>query len=231
MQKLPDIRVLYEDNHLIVLNKKPSQIVQGDKTGDVPLDDLVRGYIRTKYNKPGKVYLGVVHRLDRPVSGCILYARTSKALGRMNALFQQGAVRKVYWAVVESAPPQKSGTLRQYLLKNQKQNKSYTVDKTRKGAKLAVLNYTFLAESDHYYLLEVDLQTGRHHQIRAQLASMGCIVKGDLKYGAKRSNPDKSIGLHARTLSFRHPVKKEPLTINAPLPEDPLWQYFSSVVS
>jgi len=178
--------VLYEDNHIIIVNKRSSDLVQGDGTGDEPLDDMVRAYIKEKYNKPGDVFLGVVHRLDRPVSGCVVYARTSKALSRLSELFRTREVKKCYWAIVTDRPPEEEGTLRSYLKKNEKQNKSYVYDKEVKGSKLADLSYRLLARSERYYLLEVDLYTGRHHQIRAQLAAAGCPVKGDMKYGAKR---------------------------------------------
>ena len=215
------IEVLYEDNHLIAVNKKSGDIVQGDKTGDTPLSDFVKAYIKKKYNKAGEVFLGTIHRLDRPTSGIILYARTSKALSRMNEQFRNKEVQKTYFAVVDNPPPNTSGTLDNYLQKNQKQNKSY-VTKDNNG-KHAILNYKLLKKLDNYFLLEIKPQTGRHHQIRVQLANMGCIIKGDLKYGAKRSNKDASIHLLAQKLEFIHPVKKEPITIVSPTPKDSVW--------
>jgi len=221
--------VLYEDNHIIIVNKRSSDLVQGDGTGDEPLDDIVRAYIREKYNKPGDVFLGVVHRLDRPVSGCVVYARTSKALSRLSELFRTREVRKTYWAIVSERPPAEEGTLSSYLKKNESQNKSYVYNKEVKGSKLAELSYRVLARSERYYLVEVDLQTGRHHQIRAQLAAAGCPIKGDLKYGSKRSNEGGGISLHSRRISFVHPVKKEEITIEAPLPDDRIWKLFSDL--
>jgi len=221
--------VLYEDNHIIIVNKRSSDLVQGDGTGDEPLDDMVRAYIKEKYNKPGDVFLGVVHRLDRPVSGCVVYARTSKALSRLSELFRTREVKKCYWAIVTDRPPEEEGTLRSYLKKNEKQNKSYVYDKEVKGSKLADLSYRLLARSERYYLLEVDLYTGRHHQIRAQLAAAGCPVKGDLKYGAKRSNEGGGISLHSRRVSFVHPVKKEEISVVAPLPDDRIWKLFKNI--
>jgi 23S rRNA pseudouridine1911/1915/1917 synthase len=220
-------RVLFEDNHLLILNKRPSEIVQGDKTGDIPLVESVKEYVRIKYNKPGNVYLGLVHRIDRPVSGCVIFARTDKALSRMNKLIQERKISKIYWAVVKNKPPKESDTLQHYLLKNEKQNKSYSVKKDMKGALKAELSYTIIGKSDNYYLLEIELFTGRHHQIRAQLAEMGCPVKGDLKYGYPRSNPDASIHLHARKVEFIHPVKNEKITVIAPAPDEVLWNHFS----
>ncbi len=225
------ITVLLEDNHLIVINKKASQIVQGDKTGDVPLSEHLKNYLKVKYNKPGKVFLGVVHRLDRPVSGVVVFARTDKALSRMNEIFRSRDVQKVYWAIVEHRPAQNEGKLINWLNKNEKQNKSYVVKEGSAGALRAELDYKLLASSDKYHLLEVQLHTGRHHQIRCQLAHMGCIIKGDLKYGAKRSNPDASISLHARGISFTHPVKGELVDIVAPVPDDNLWQYFQQAAA
>ena len=216
--------VVYEDNHVIIVNKSSSEIVQGDKTGDKPLSETVKEYIKEAYAKPGNVFLGVVHRLDRPVSGVVLFARTSKALPRLNDMFRNGEVRKTYWAIVKDAPPQPSGTLEHWLVRNEKQNKSYAYDREVPNSKKAILNYRVIGSSDNYYLLEVDLKTGRHHQIRCQLAKMGCPIKGDLKYGAKRSNPDGSISLHARSISFTHPVSKQPIEAVAPVPNDNLWQ-------
>ncbi|MCA1741988.1 MAG: RluA family pseudouridine synthase [Bacteroidales bacterium] len=221
--------VLYEDNHIIIVNKRSSDLVQGDSTGDEPLDDKVRAYIREKYSKPGDVFLGVVHRLDRPVSGCVVYARTSKALSRLSELFRTRDVRKTYWAIVSERPPAEEGTLSNYLKKNEPQNKSYVYNTEVKGSKLAELSYRVLARSEKYYLVEVDLQTGRHHQIRAQLAAAGCPIKGDLKYGSKRSNEGGGISLHSRRVSFVHPVKKEEISVEAPLPDDRVWKLFSDL--
>jgi 23S rRNA pseudouridine1911/1915/1917 synthase len=215
------LEVLYEDNHLIAINKKSGDIVQGDKTGDAPLSDFVKAYIKKKYNKPGEVFLGTIHRLDRPTSGVVLYARTSKALTRMNEQFRNKEVQKTYWAVVDNAPPNNTGTLDNFLQKNEKQNKSY-VTKNKEG-KHAVLGFKLLKKLDNFYHLEVKPQTGRHHQIRVQLANIDCIVKGDLKYGAKRSNKDASIHLLAQKLEFVHPVTKEPISITAPAPKDSIW--------
>jgi len=216
------LEVLYEDNHLIAINKKSGDIVQGDKTGDAPLSDFVKAYIKKKYNKPGEVFLGTIHRLDRPTSGVVLYARTSKALTRMNEQFRNKEVQKTYWAVVDNPPPNTSGKLDNFLQKNEKQNKSY-VTKNKEG-KHAVLDFKLLKKLDNFYHLEVKPQTGRHHQIRVQLANIGCIVKGDLKYGAKRSNKDANIHLLAQKLEFVHPVTKEPISITAPAPKDSIWQ-------
>ncbi len=218
-----NIDILYEDSHLIAINKKPSQIVQGDKTGDIPLDQIVKNYLKKKYRKLGKVFIGIIHRLDRPVSGVLLFARTSKALSRMNEMFRDNQVRKSYWTIVKEKPPKKAGLLEHYLKKNEKQNKSYAYNNKVKGSKLASMKYRLLNKSDLYFLLEVELLTGRHHQIRCQLAKIGCPVKGDLKYGFPRSNSNGSISLHARQISFIHPVKKNPLTIIAPVPDDKLW--------
>jgi 23S rRNA pseudouridine1911/1915/1917 synthase len=215
------LEVLYEDNHIIAINKKSGDIVQGDKTGDAPLSDFVKAYIKKKYNKPGEVFLGTIHRLDRPTSGVVLYARTSKALTRMNEQFREKQVQKTYWAVVDNAPANDSGTLENYLLKNQKQNKSY-VTKGSDG-KHAILNFKMLKKLDNFFHLEIKPKTGRHHQIRVQLAHIGCIIKGDLKYGAKRSNKDASIHLLAQKLEFIHPVKKESITIVAQAPKDSIW--------
>ena len=221
--------ILYEDNHLIIVNKRSSDLVQGDGTGDEPLDDAVRRYIKEKYNKPGDVFLGVVHRLDRPVSGCVVYARTSKALSRLSELFRTREVRKCYWAVVSDRPPAEEGVLTGWLKKNEKQNKSYVYEREVKGSKEAELSYRVMARSERYYLLEVDLHTGRHHQIRAQLAAAGCPIKGDLKYGSKRSNEGGGISLHSRRVSFIHPVKKEEVSVEAPLPGDTIWRLFVNV--
>jgi 23S rRNA pseudouridine1911/1915/1917 synthase len=222
--------VLYEDNHLLVVNKPSSEIVQGDKTGDTPLSEKAKLYLKEKYSKPGKVYLGVVHRLDRPTSGALIFARTDKALGRLNAMLREHSIKKTYWAIVEKAPKISESTLKNYLKKNPKNNKSYVVSKNTAGALEAILSYKVISNSDKYSLLEVELQTGRHHQIRAQLSHIGCIIKGDLKYGAKRSNEDASICLHARIIRLTHPVKKEPITITAPVPKSKLWQFFEKNV-
>ena len=217
--------VLYEDNHLIAVSKRVGDIVQGDKTGDVPLSDLVKTYIKDKYQKPGNVYLGVVHRLDRPVSGVVLFAKTSKALPRLNKMFaEHQAVRKTYLAIVANKPSQQEGTLTHWLTRNEKQNTARAYDREVPGSKKAVLDYRIVAQSERYFLLEIELHTGRHHQIRCQLAKMGCPIRGDLKYGAPRSNPDGGISLHAWRLSLEHPVSHVPLTIEAPVPEERLWQ-------
>ena len=241
--------ILYEDNHIIAVNKSPGEIVQGDKTGDTPMSETLKQYLKEKYNKPGEVFLGVPHRLDRPTSGVVLFARTSKALSRLSEMFKekssisnqsstnsqssivQSSIKKTYWAIVQGAPKRAEGRLENYLVRNEPQNKSYIVDSRKSkvesqklnDAKLAILTYRTLARGEHYTLLEVELQTGRHHQIRCQLAGIGCPIKGDLKYGAKRSNPDGSICLHARQITFVHPVRKEPLTITAPVPDDSLF--------
>jgi 23S rRNA pseudouridine1911/1915/1917 synthase len=216
--------VLYEDNHIIIVNKTVSEIVQGDKTGDKTLSDIVKEYLKEKYNKPGNVFCGVTHRLDRPVSGIVVFARTSKALARLNDMFRNKEINKTYQAIVKNAPEDAESTLRHYLVKNGKQNKSYAYDTEKPESKLAVLHYKLIARSDRYNLLEINLETGRHHQIRAQLAKIGCPIKGDLKYGFDRSNPDGGISLHARKISFMHPVSKEWIEVIAPLPKDTLWQ-------
>jgi 23S rRNA pseudouridine1911/1915/1917 synthase len=221
-------RILFEDNHIIVINKLCSEIVQADKTGDKTLGDSVSAYIKTTYNKPGNVFLGVVHRLDRPTSGAVIFAKTSKALSRLNNMFRDNEVKKIYWAVADAMPPKKTGTLEHYLLKNQKQNKSYAQKSSVEGSKLAKLTYTVVKATDRYYLLCIELHTGRHHQIRAQLAAVGCRIKGDLKYGSPRSNEGGGIHLHARSLNFKHPVSQEEIDILAPAPKDPLWDIFSS---
>ncbi|WP_373074085.1 RluA family pseudouridine synthase [Zeaxanthinibacter enoshimensis] len=218
-----NLAVLFEDNHLIAVNKQPGDIVQGDKTGDLPLSEVVKLYLKDKYNKPGNVYLGVTHRLDRPTSGVVVFAKTSKALPRMNKLFAEKETDKTYWALVKNTPPESGATLTHWLVRNHKQNKSYAHKEKRPNSKKAILHYTLLKKLDNYYLLEISLETGRHHQIRAQLAAVGCPIKGDLKYGFDRSNPDASISLHARKLSFTHPVRNEEVTITAPPPRDPLW--------
>lgn len=223
--------VIYEDNHLIIVNKNSSEIVQGDKTGDIPLSDIVKQYLKEKYNKPGNVFVGVAHRLDRPVSGLVIFAKTSKALARLNEMFKNNEVKKTYWAIVKNCPKQEEGELTDYLVRNEKQNKSYAYDKETKNSKKAVLHYKLLSHSENYYLLEIDLKTGRHHQIRCQLAKMGCPIKGDLKYGFPRSNPDGSISLHARKISFIHPVSKKLLEVEAPVPNDNLWSNLVNITS
>jgi 23S rRNA pseudouridine1911/1915/1917 synthase len=220
--------ILYEDNHLVLINKPAGINVQGDKSGDLPLVEQVREYIRVKFNKPGNVFCGLIHRLDRPVSGVISFARTSKALERMNKQFDEKHPKKIYWAIVEQAPKEESGNLVHYLTRNEKQNKTYVSDVPKKDTKEARLSYKEIKRSDRYTLLEVQLETGRHHQIRAQLAHMGCIIKGDLKYGAKRPNPDGSISLHARKLEFEHPTTKELVSVEAPVPNESLWKWFES---
>jgi len=220
-------RILYEDNHLIAVNKLPSEIVQGDKTGDVPLSEDVKQYIKQKYNKPGNVYLGVIHRIDRPASGVVVFARTGKALTRMNELVKERRIEKKYWAIVKNKPENDKGELRNFLLKNEKKNKSFVVESKKEGAKEAILTYRLINESRDYKLLEINLLTGRHHQIRAQLSAIGCPIKGDLKYDFDRSNKDASISLHARSVSFIHPVSKQQINILADPPKDTLWNYFS----
>ena len=265
-----ELAVLYEDNHIIIINKRPSEIVQGDKTGDTPLSDTVKSYIKKKYSKPGDVFLGVVHRIDRPVSGAVMFARTSKALSRLNRMLKEREVRKTYWAVVSRQLSEAKSTaggsaverseirrrrisshqpkaasdsliegrlegtdwkhLVHYLKRNEKQNKSYSYDMPGPGKSRAEMKYRKAAESDRYDLLEIELITGRHHQIRAQLSAIGLPIRGDLKYGYPRSNPDGSIHLHARSIAFMHPVSKQPLSITAPPPEDTLWNYFAGIV-
>lgn len=221
-----ELDILYEDNHLIAINKKVSDLVQGDKTGDVSLDVKVKAYLKKKYNKPGDVFIGVVHRIDRPVSGVVLFARTSKALIRLNKIFKERQLQKIYWAIVQDKPPEDNATIQHFLLRNPKKNKSFAYDLEREGTKNAKLSYSFIGKSLKYYFLEVELHTGRHHQIRAQLAKIGCPIRGDLKYGAKRSNPDSGINLHARKLEFIHPVKQEKLSIVAQPPDGELWKAF-----
>lgn len=220
--------VLYEDNHIIIVNKTVSEIVQGDKTGDKPLSEIVKEWIKEKYNKPGNVFCGVTHRLDRPVSGIVVFAKTSKALPRLNKMFQDKEIKKTYWAIVKNKPREPEGTLTNYLVRNEKQNKSYAYDTEKPDSKKAILHYKLIGQSDKYNLLEIDLETGRHHQIRCQLAKMGCVIKGDLKYGADRSNPDGGISLHARKITFIHPVSKELIEVTAPVPDDNLWKAFQS---
>ncbi len=218
-----ELQVLYEDNHLIAVNKRPSDIVQGDKSGDRPLSERVKEYIKARYAKPGSVFVGVPHRLDRPTSGVVLFARTSKALERLSLLFREGGVAKKYWAMVQARPPRDQDTLVHYLTRNPERNKSYLADQPGPGAQEARLSYRLLLSLDRYHLLEVEMQTGRHHQIRAQLARIGCPIKGDLKYGARRSNPGGGIHLHAREVSFVHPVKQVAVRITADPPSDALW--------
>ena len=223
--------VLYEDNHIIAVNKTCNEIVQGDKTGDTPLSEIVKAYIKDKYNKPGEVFLGVTHRLDRPTSGVVLFARTSKALTRLNEMFKSHEqIKKTYWAIVQGCPKQPEARLENWLIRNEAQNKSYIAKPNANNAKIAVLSYRTLVRGENYTLLEVNLETGRHHQIRCQLAAIGCPVKGDLKYGAKRSNPDGGICLHARKIEFIHPVSKENICITAPVPNDSLWQQLAASV-
>ncbi|MEZ7838512.1 MAG: RluA family pseudouridine synthase [Flavobacteriales bacterium] len=217
------LEVLYEDNHIIVVNKKAGDLVQGDKTGDKPLGEYVKAYLREKYNKPGNIFCGVIHRLDRPVSGLVIFAKTSKALTRMNELFREKTIQKTYWAIVEKPPLKSEDRLEHYLIKNQQKNKSRAFLKPFEGALNSVLDYKTLKTLDRYTLVQVKPITGRHHQIRVQLSTIGSIIKGDLKYGAKRSNKDASISLHAREITFIHPVKKEAITITAPAPKDPIW--------
>jgi len=223
-------RILFEDNHILVVNKLPSEIVQGDKTGDEPLSESLKKFLKEKYNKPGNVFVGVVHRLDRPVSGAVIIAKTSKALTRLNAMVKDRTIKKTYWAIVKEPPPNEGDTLKHFLVRNPKKNKSFAYKKVVDNSKEATLSYKLIATSKDYYLLEVDLHTGRHHQIRAQLTAIGCPIKGDLKYGFPRSNPDASISLHARKIEFIHPVKKESVTVIAAPPKDALWDYFSGVV-
>lgn len=216
--------ILYEDNHLVIVNKKAGEIVQGDKTGDTPLSDIVKDWLKEKHNKPGNVYLGVVHRLDRPVSGVVLFAKTSKALPRLNKMFaEHNKVNKTYWAIVQNRPQEPQGTLTHWLTRQEKNNTARAYDREVPGSKKAVLDYELIASGDKYHLLEIHLHTGRHHQIRCQLAKIGCPIKGDLKYGAPRSNPDGSISLHARTLTLEHPVNHESISVTAPVPDDKLW--------
>lgn len=222
--------VLYEDNHIIIVNKASSELVQGDKTGDKPMSEMVKDYLKEKYNKPGNVFCGVVHRLDRPTSGVVVFAKTSKALTRLNKMFKDDVVEKVYWAIVQNRPPKNSDELIHYTVKNERINKSLAYDIEKSNTKKAILHYSLIAQSDNYFLLDVNLKTGRHHQIRVQLSKIGCPIKGDLKYGAKRSNRDGSISLHARSLSFIHPVSQIKIDVVAPVPNDPLWLVFEKNV-
>lgn len=226
---MKQLEVLYEDNHLIAINKHSSDLAQGDCTGDAPLATKVAAFLKEKYNKPGNVFVGVTHRLDRPVSGVMIFAKTSKALERMNKLFKEkDKLSKIYWAIVQKKPQEEQGTLVNFLCKNESKNKSFVCASNTPNAKEAQLEYKLIDESNNYYLLEVKLLTGRHHQIRVQLSNIGCIIKGDLKYGAKRSNPDGGISLHARRIEFTHPVSKQEISIEAPVPNDPLWIYFEN---
>ena len=219
-----NLKVLFEDNHIVIVNKRSGDITQGDRTGDKPLSDVVKEYIKDKYNKPGDVFLGVVHRLDRPTSGVIIFARTSKALERLNKMLRDKTINKTYWAVVKDAPKKEKQTLVNYLKKNPKNNKSSVFTKEIDGSKKGTLHYQVLKKLDNYSLLEIDLETGRHHQIRAQLSSIGFPIKGDLKYGFNRSNNDGSIHLHARKIEFIHPVSKEQISIIAPTPNEVIWK-------
>lgn len=220
------MQVLYEDNHIIIVYKQSGEIVQGDKTGDKPLSETIKEWIKEKYAKPGNVFLGVVHRLDRPVSGIVVFAKTSKALSRLNNMFRNGEVRKTYWAMVQTAPNMPEATLTNWLVRNEKQNKSYVYNNEMPNAKQAILKYKTIGQTEHYTLLEVNLLTGRHHQIRCQLATMGCPIKGDLKYGARRSNPDGSISLLSHKVEFIHPVSKQKIVVVSPLPTEKVWDNF-----
>jgi 23S rRNA pseudouridine1911/1915/1917 synthase len=224
--KLAMDKILFEDNHLIAINKTAGEIVQGDKTGDMPMSDVIKDYLKEKLNKPGSAFIGVVHRIDRPVSGIVIFAKTSKALVRMNELFREKKIKKTYWAVVKNHPPEESGTLIHYLKKDEAKNKSKSYDHEVPGSLRSWLDYRVIGKSDNYYLLEVAPETGRHHQIRVQLAAIGCPIKGDLKYGFPRSNSDASIHLHARKIDFIHPVRKEAVSLIAPVPNEVVWQHF-----
>ena len=225
------MEILYEDNHIIILNKRCSEIVQGDKTGDEPLSDTLKRWLKEKYNKPGNVFVGVTHRLDRPVSGVVLFAKTSKALARLNEMFKNGEIKKTYWAIVKDAPKVLNAEITHWLVKNEKNNKSTAYEQEKPNSKKAILHYSTLLSSDNYTLLDIDLKTGRHHQIRCQLAKIGSPIKGDLKYGFSRSNPDGGISLHARSIRFIHPVSKEEIYLVAPCPgNDSLWNYFETQI-
>ena len=221
------MQILYEDNHIIVVSKTSGEIVQGDKTGDKTLCDSVKEYIKEKYAKPGNVFLGIAHRLDRPVSGIVIFAKTSKALSRLNNMFRDGEVHKLYWAITQNMPQKEEDTLTHWIVRNEKQNKSDAYDREKPGSKKAMLHYKVISSTDNYTLLAVNLMTGRHHQIRCQLSAIGCPIKGDLKYGSRRSNNDGSISLHARKVEFVHPVSKQPMCIEAPVPDDRLWREIS----
>lgn len=225
------MKVVYEDNHVIIVHKESGEIVQGDKTGDKPLSETVKDYIRDKFHKPGNVFLGVVHRLDRPVAGLVVFARTSKALSRLNEMFRNGVVHKTYWAITKNAPAEPEGTLVNWIVRNEKQNKSYVYDKEVPNAKRAELKYRVIAHTENYHLIEVNLLTGRHHQIRCQLAHMGCVIKGDLKYGAPRSNPDGSISLLSHEVTFIHPVSKMEIKAESLIPDDRLWRDIAEAVA
>jgi len=225
------MKVVYEDNHVIIVHKESGEIVQGDKTGDKPLSETVKDYIRDKFHKPGNVFLGVVHRLDRPVAGLVVFARTSKALSRLNEMFRKGEVHKTYWAITKNAPAEPEGTLVNWIVRNEKQNKSYVYDKEIPNAKRAELKYRVIAHTENYHLIEVNLLTGRHHQIRCQLAHMGCVIKGDLKYGAPRSNPDGSISLLSHEVTFIHPVSKMEIKAESLIPDDRLWRDIAEAVA
>jgi len=225
------MKVVYEDNHVIIVHKESGEIVQGDKTGDKPLSETVKDYIRDKFHKPGNVFLGVVHRLDRPVAGLVVFARTSKALSRLNEMFRKGEVHKTYWAITKNAPAEPEGTLVNWIVRNEKQNKSYVYDKEVPKAKRAELKYRVIAHTENYHLIEVNLLTGRHHQIRCQLAHMGCVIKGDLKYGAPRSNPDGSISLLSHEVTFIHPVSKMEIKAESLIPDDRLWRDIAEAVA
>lgn len=223
--------VVYEDNHLLIVNKRPGEIVQGDKTGDIPMVDSLKAYLKEKYNKPGNVFLGLVHRLDRPVGGLVIFAKTSKALSRMTQMFAKGEIQKTYMAIVCKAPDVPAQRLKHYLVRNERLNKSFAYEREQECSKRAELSYRLLSSGDRYHLLEVALHTGRHHQIRCQLAKIGCVIKGDLKYGAARSNPDASISLLSYRLRFVHPVSGIELNLTAPIPEDKLWQELSEKIN
>lgn len=223
------MQIVYEDNHIIIVNKAPGEIVQGDKTGDEPLVETLKKWLKEKYNKPGNVFCGVVHRLDRPVGGLVVFAKTSKALTRLNEMFRKGEVEKTYWALTRNQPEAPEARLEHYITTTERSNKSYASLTEKKNSKKAVLSYRLLGSSDRYHLIEVKLETGRKHQIRVQLSAIGCPIKGDLKYGDKRSNPDGSISLMARRVRFVHPVSGETIDVSAPLPSDPLWQAFANI--
>lgn len=225
------MEIIYEDNHLIIVNKSCGEIVQGDRTGDKPLVEMVKDYLKMKYGKPGNVFCGVIHRLDRPVMGLVVFAKTSKALSRMNRLFQEREVRKIYWAITRNKPVEKEGTLTNYIYSVEKNNKSYISSSTENGALKAVLDYRVISESDNYHLIEVELHTGRKHQIRVQLSSIGCPIKGDLKYGYQRSNPDGGISLQSHQIVFVHPVSGELIDVTAPVPKENLWEVLANNVN
>ena len=221
--------ILYEDNHLMVVNKHAGDLVQSDPDGTEALEDQIKAMIKVRDHKPGAVFLGVVHRIDRPVSGAVVFAKTSKALARLNEMIRAGQIKKSYWAITENRPAEEEGTLRHWIVRNAKTNRSHAHIRPKGDGKEAILDYRVLGASTNYTLVEVDLKTGRHHQIRAQLGAIGCTIKGDLKYGAKRSNPDGGISLHSRRVEFVHPVKREPVSITAPAPKDNLWEFFESM--